>query len=103
MPQVRTRNSTLLTTSKISNYVGRTPDKLVKRHVDSQTLDSPSIGRTDSIGASDLEASFTETIDFDTELIASNPIVDSIVNAAPPFSPSQCTRIYTLLSSGEIT
>lgn len=103
MPQVRTHDSTLLTTPETSNYVGRSPSALVKRHADSQTRGFPSIERTDPIGASDLEASLTETIDFDSELIASDPIVDSIVNAAPPFSPSQRTRIYTLLSGGEIT
>ncbi|GFK17964.1 hypothetical protein [Corynebacterium glutamicum] len=102
MPQVRTHDSTLLTTHETSNYVGRSPGALVKRHVDSQTRDSPSIERADPIGASDLEASLTETIDFDSELITSDPIVDSIVNAAPPFSPSQRTRIYTLLSGSEI-
>lgn len=103
MPQVRTRNSTLLTTPETSNYVGRSPGTLVKRNVDSQTRDSARIEHTVALDVSDLEASLTETIDFDSELIASDPIVDSIVNAAPPFSPSQRTRIYTLLSGGEIT
>ncbi|OKX81671.1 hypothetical protein [Corynebacterium glutamicum] len=103
MPQVRTRNSTLLTTSEISTYVGRSPDTLVKSHVDGQVQDSTRIEHTDSIDVRDLEASLTETIDFGSELIASDPIVDSIVNAAPPFSPNQRTRIYTLLSGSEIT
>lgn len=58
VPNVRTRNSTPLTTSEPCNYVSRSPGTLVKHSVGGQTQEATRIERTVSFETGDLKPSY---------------------------------------------
>ncbi|AGN18318.1 phage transcriptional regulator, AlpA [Corynebacterium glutamicum MT] len=100
MPTISTDKPSLLNTIDAAAYVGKSPRTLEKRRTKLQSPVPTRVGHAVFYDVQDLDSYLAESNDFVQGVVTSDKVVDSIVNAAPRFSPDQRTRICAVLSGG---